>query len=51
MFQSLITILSWLALRSSGASLPTLDQNAETPGLLTGSLAALALARLSQEYA
>jgi len=42
----LVILLSWLALRSSGADLPILDPKAETPGLLTGSLAALALLNL-----
>jgi signal transduction histidine kinase len=41
-----VLLLSWLALRSSGSELPVLDPDAETPGLLTGSLAALALLNL-----
>jgi signal transduction histidine kinase len=42
----LVLVLSWLALRSSAAGLPALDPDAETPGLLTGSLAAQALLNL-----
>jgi len=42
----LMLFLGWLALRSAGGSLPELGPNAETPGLLTGSLAALALLNL-----
>ncbi len=42
----IVLLLSWLALRSSGSDLPVLDPDAETPGLLTGSLAALALLNL-----
>jgi len=43
---SMVLLLSWLALRSSASDLPILDPDAETPGLLTGSLAALALLNL-----
>jgi signal transduction histidine kinase len=42
----MVLLLSWLALRSSASDLPILDPDAETPGLLTGSLAALALLNL-----
>jgi signal transduction histidine kinase len=38
--------LSWFAVRSTGTDLPPVDPDAETPGLLTGSLAALALLNL-----
>jgi len=38
--------LAWLALRSSGSGLPVISPDAETPGLLTGSLAAQALLNL-----
>jgi signal transduction histidine kinase len=39
-------VLVWLALRSSGPGLPVISADAETPGLLTGSLAAQALLNL-----
>ena len=42
----IVLLLSWLALRSTGAELPSLAANAETPGLLVGALAALALLNL-----
>jgi signal transduction histidine kinase len=42
----LVLVLSWLALRSAGSTLPALDPDSETSGLLTGSLAALALLNL-----
>ena len=42
----LVLLLSWLALRSTGAELPSLAANEETPGLLAGALAALALLNL-----
>ena len=42
----IVLLLSWLALRSAGSTLPALDPESETPGLLTGSLAALALLNL-----
>jgi signal transduction histidine kinase len=42
----LVLLLSWLALRSAGSTLPALDPDSETSGLLTGSLAALALLNL-----
>src|SRR6266498_314616 len=42
----LVLLLAWLALRSSAAGLPALDPDSETPGLLTGSLAAQALLNL-----
>jgi signal transduction histidine kinase len=42
----LVLLLAWLALRSSASGLPALDPDAETPGLLTGSLAAQALLNL-----
>ena len=42
----LVLLLSWLALRSTGGELPSLAANAETPGLLVGALAALALLNL-----
>jgi signal transduction histidine kinase len=41
-----VLALAWLALRSYGADLPALDPDSETPGLLTGSLAAQALLNL-----
>jgi signal transduction histidine kinase len=41
-----ILAVSWVALRSYASELPALDPNAETPGLLTGSLAAQALLNL-----
>jgi signal transduction histidine kinase len=41
-----ILAVSWVALRSHASELPALDPNAETPGLLTGSLAAQALLNL-----
>jgi signal transduction histidine kinase len=43
---SLLLLFSWLALRSSAAGLPTVDPDSDTPGLLTGSLAAQALLNL-----
>jgi signal transduction histidine kinase len=42
----IVVFLSWLALRSAVSALPALDPKADTPGLLTGSLAALALLNL-----
>jgi signal transduction histidine kinase len=42
----LLVFLGWLALRSSASALPALDPNSDAPGLLTGSLAALALLNL-----
>jgi signal transduction histidine kinase len=42
----MVMLLTWLALRSSAASLPTLDDDTDTPFLLVGSLAALALLNL-----
>ena len=42
----MVLLLSWLALRSSAPSLPTLDDDTEAPGLLVGSLGALALLNL-----
>jgi signal transduction histidine kinase len=42
----IVVFLSWLALRSAASALPALDPGAETPGLLTGSLAAQALLNL-----
>jgi signal transduction histidine kinase len=42
----IVVFLSWLALRSSASALPALDPGAGTPGLLAGSLAALALLNL-----
>jgi signal transduction histidine kinase len=42
----IVLFLSWLALRSSASSLPALDPASETPFLLTGALAALALLNL-----
>src|SRR5436305_7360740 len=42
----IVVFLSWLALRSAGPVLPALDPGADTPGLLAGSLAALALLNL-----
>jgi signal transduction histidine kinase len=42
----IVVFLSWLALRSAASVLPALDPQADTPGLLTGSLAALALLNL-----
>ena len=42
----LVLFVAWLALRSSAAELPVLDPDYDTPGLLTGSLAALALLNL-----
>jgi signal transduction histidine kinase len=38
--------VSWVALRSYASELPALDPNGETPGLLTGTLAAQALLNL-----
>jgi signal transduction histidine kinase len=43
---SLLLLLAWLALRSSAAGLPAVDPDSDTPGLLTGSLAAQALLNL-----
>jgi signal transduction histidine kinase len=42
----IVLVLSWLALRSAGSTLPALDLDSETSGLLTGALAALALLNL-----
>jgi signal transduction histidine kinase len=42
----MVMLLAWLALRSSTAGLPTLDDDTDTPFLLVGSLAALALLNL-----
>jgi len=42
----ILLFLGWLALRSSASALPALDPNSDAPGLLTGSLAALALLNL-----
>ncbi len=42
----LVLLLAWLALRSSASSLPALNPGSETPGLLTGALAAIALLNL-----
>src|SRR5919201_595831 len=39
-------LLAWLALRSAATALPALDPQDDTPGLLTGSLAAQALLNL-----
>lgn len=41
-----MVVLGWLALRSAGGALPPIDPHSETPGLLTGSLAAQALLNL-----
>ena len=41
-----VLVLGWLALRSAGSVLPPIDPHSETPGLLTGSLAAQALLNL-----
>ena len=41
-----VLILGWLALRSSGSVLPAITPHSETPGLLTGTLAAQALLNL-----
>ena len=41
-----VLFLGWLALRSSASALPVLDPTSDAPGLLTGSLAALALLNL-----
>jgi signal transduction histidine kinase len=41
-----VVFLTWLALRSTAASLPALDVHSEAPGILTGALAALALLNL-----
>jgi signal transduction histidine kinase len=41
-----VVVLGWLALRSSESLLPTISPHSETPGLLTGSLAAQALLNL-----
>lgn len=42
----IVLVLAWLALRSVAMSLPALDPHAETPFVLTGSFAALALLNL-----
>ena len=42
----LVLLFAWLALRSSASSLPELGPKLDTPGLLTGSLAAQALLNL-----
>jgi signal transduction histidine kinase len=42
----LVLLLAWLTLTSAGATLPALGPDSETPGLLTGCLAALALLNL-----
>ena len=42
----IVVFLGWLALRSSASALPVLDPSSDAPGLLTGSLAALALLNL-----
>jgi signal transduction histidine kinase len=42
----LLLIVGWFALRSSSAVLPAITPHSETPGLLTGSLAAQALLNL-----
>jgi signal transduction histidine kinase len=42
----IVLFLAWLGLRSSAGDLPVLDPDYDTPGLLTGSLAALALLNL-----
>ena len=41
-----VVFLGWLALRSVASALPALEPGADTPGLLAGSLAALALLNL-----
>ena len=41
-----LLFLAWLGLRSSASELPVLDPDFDTPGVLTGSLAALALLNL-----
>src|SRR6266536_2594164 len=41
-----VLVLGWLALRSSSAVLPGIDPRSETPGVLTGTLAAQALLNL-----
>jgi signal transduction histidine kinase len=41
-----VVFLGWLALRSAASALPALEPGADTPGLLAGSLAALALLNL-----
>ena len=41
-----VLILGWLALRSSNSLLPAITPHSETPGLLTGTLAAQALLNL-----
>jgi signal transduction histidine kinase len=41
-----VLAVSWVGLRSYASELPALDPNGETPGLLTGSLAAQALLNL-----
>jgi len=42
----IVLVVGWIALRSYAPELPALDPEASTPGLLTGSLAALALLNL-----
>jgi signal transduction histidine kinase len=42
----IVLVLAWLALRSTAAELPALEPDDSTPGLLMGSLAALALLNL-----
>src|SRR5204863_1112321 len=42
----ILVFLGWLALRSTASALPALDPSSDAPGLLTGSLAALALLNL-----
>jgi signal transduction histidine kinase len=42
----ILLVLGWLALRSAGAVLPGIGPKSETPGLLTGTLAAQALLNL-----
>ena len=42
----LVLLLAWFALRSAAPELPAIDPDSETPGLLTGSLAAQALLNL-----
>jgi signal transduction histidine kinase len=42
----IVLFVAWLGLRSTAADLPILDPDFDTPGLLTGALAALALLNL-----
>ena len=42
----IVLFLAWMALRSSAPDLPALDPDSATPGVLTGTLAALALLNL-----